>query len=505
MSASKDKHVEDPDTAAVEGEAAAAEAPEKLNLDVKIEKRSACERHVVVSVPREDIDRYFDNSYSELMGKAEVPGFRHGRAPRKLVESRFRKDVGDQVKMSILMDSMTQISEGGDLSPISEPDFDPVAVSIPDEGPMTFEFDIEVRPEFDLPDWKGLSIERPVREFTAAEVDKQLQDVLARRGRLEPLEGAADVGDYVTVNLAFKDGDQEISSAKEETIRIRHVLSFRDGKVERFDKLMKGVKAGETREGEAKLSADAPNEALRGKTIKAVFEVLEVKKLVLPQLTPALLEELGGFENEDELREAVKDTLERRLQYEQQQRARQQILAALTVAANWDLPPELLKRQAVRELERSVLELRRSGFSDADIRAHENELRQNSRSSTAKALKEHFILERIAEEEGIEDLPEDYDLEIELIAQQTGDSPRRTRANLEKRGMMDALRNQIIERKAIDLIVSHAKFKEVPYKLEATEAEAIDQNAGGQEAEADIPEAKHSEGPEALRQPQERG
>ncbi len=218
------------------------------------------------------------------------------RAPRKLVESRFRKDVGDQVKMSLLMDSMTQISEDGSLSPISEPDFDPVAVSIPEDGPMIFEFDIEVRPEFELPKWQGLSIERSTHEFTDAEVDKQLKDLLARRGRLVPFDGAAQVGDYVTVNLTFKNADgSDVSSAKEETIRIRPVLSFRDGKVERFDKLMKGVKAGETREGEAKLSEDAPNESLRGKTIKAAFEVLEVRKLELPQLTPAMLEELGGF------------------------------------------------------------------------------------------------------------------------------------------------------------------------------------------------------------------
>ena len=117
-----------------------------------------------------------------------------GRAPRKLVEARFRKDVSDQVKSSLLMDSMTQISEDDNLSPISEPDFDPVAVAIPDDGPMTFEFDIEVRPEFDLPQWKGLKIERPVREFTDADVDEQLQGLLARHGRLVPHDGPAEVG-----------------------------------------------------------------------------------------------------------------------------------------------------------------------------------------------------------------------------------------------------------------------------------------------------------------------
>ena len=168
--------------------------------------------------------------------------------------------------------------------------------------------------------------------------------------------------------------------------------------------------------------------------------------------------------------------------------------AALTVAANWELPPELLKRQARRELERSILELRRSGFGEAEIRQHANELRQNSMESTAKALKEHFILERLAEEEKIEDHADDYDEEIRLIAQQRGESPRRVRSQLEKKQLMDALRNQIIERKAIDLILSHATFQDTPYEPdELSDSEAIDQSAGGGNEPDDlIPEAQYA-------------
>jgi trigger factor len=166
------------------------------------------------------------------------------------------------------------------------------------------------------------------------------------------------------------------------------------------------------------------------------------------------------------------------------------VLASLTVAADWDLPPSLLKRQAKRELERSILELRRSGFSDDEIRAHINELQQNSAKSTAKALKEHFILERLAEDEKIEESPEDYETEIALIASQSGESARRVRAQLEKRGLMDTLRNQIIERKAIELILGAAKFKDVPYEIETPEAEALDEDAGGSsEPTADAAEA----------------
>src|SRR5829696_3833767 len=104
------------------------ETPQKLTLQVKVDSPSACQRHITVTVPREDIDRYYDRAFSDLVGTATIPGFRAGRAPRKLVESRFRKDVSDQVKGSLLMDSLSQVSTDNELSPISEPSFDPLAV-----------------------------------------------------------------------------------------------------------------------------------------------------------------------------------------------------------------------------------------------------------------------------------------------------------------------------------------------------------------------------------------
>ena len=467
----------------------AEEATEELNLEVAIDQRSACERHITLTIPREDIDRYYEKEFSELVTSAQVPGFRPGRAPRKLIEARFRKDVADKVKTQLLMDSISQVSEKEDLSAIGEPDFEFEAVELPDEGPMTFEFDLEVRPQFDLPQWKGLKIEKPVREFTEADVDRALENLLARYGQLVPYDGPAEVGDYVSTNLTFQHGDQVLSRANEEVIRIRPVLSFRDGKIEKFDELLAGVRAGETREGQAVLTDDAPNVAMRGMTVAAVFEVLEVKKLQLPEMTPAFLAAVGDFESEADLRDAVRDNLQRQLEYHQRRSAREQITAALTVAAGWDLPPDLLRRQSDRELSRAVLELRRSGFSEEEIRAHENELRQNSRESTARALKEHFILERIAEEEQIEDTPEDHEAEIALIATQSDENPRRVRARLEKSGQMDALRNQIVERKVIDLILAEATFEAVPYQPEGSQAEAIDRAAGGGEPESDIPEA----------------
>ncbi|HEY4232523.1 MAG TPA: trigger factor, partial [Lacipirellulaceae bacterium] len=425
---------------AVAADQANEEEDQPLQLSVAVKQPSACERHVTVTIPRDDINRYFDNAYGEMMPTAAVPGFRIGRAPRKIVEHRFKEQVTDQVKSALLMDSLEQISEDKTFTAISEPKFDLEAVDVPDDGPMTFEFTIEVRPEFDLPEWKGLKLKRLVRDFSDADVDLQLEQMLARYGQLVPFDGPAAEGDYVTANITSTAGGEQIAHEAETVIRIRPTLSFIDGRLEDFAKLMEGVTAGEKRTASLSLMQDAPNSELRGKKVDVEFDVLEVKKLKLPELTPDFLQEIGSFDSEAELRDAVRKNLARQLEYQEQRNARGQITALLTKSADWELPHGLLERQSARELERAVMELRRSGFSEAEISARENQLRQNSAASTATALKEHFILERIAEEEKIDVEDGDYDKEIFLIAAQSGESPRRVRAQLEKRGLMDVLR-----------------------------------------------------------------
>ena len=231
---------------------------------------------------------------------------------------------------------------------------------------------------------------------------------------------------------------------------------------------------------------------MRGKELDAQLEVTAVKRMSLPELTPSFLEEIGGFEDESDLREAVRQELERQMTYYQQRQLRQQISGQLTQTANWDLPSDMLRRQAHRELERAVLELRASGFGDEFIRAYQNEIRQNSQQATERAMKEHFILERIAEEEELDAEPGDYDTEVGLIAEQSQESPRKVRARLEKRGQMDALRNQIVERKVIALITSHAEFKDVPFQPQKDETAAIDRSVTGHEGEVEIPDAKYA-------------
>jgi len=186
------------------------------------------------------------------------------------------------------------------------------------------------------------------------------------------------------------------------------------------------------------------------------------------------------------------------VKFRQQQAVRQQITSLLTAGANWALPPALLRKQTKREVQRMVLELQSAGFSNDVIQTHANELSRRSLAYTETALKEHFILERLAEEHEIDAEPDDYSREIELIAEQSGMPARRVRARLEKQGEMDSLRNQIVERKVIELITSHALVEEVPYEPPTDDVVAIDHVISGVEEREPIPEAHHGEEPKPL-------
>jgi len=468
-------------------------APEtpKLEFDVKVEPVSACERHVVITIPRAEVDRYLKRGFDEVTPKAELPGFRAGKAPRKLIESRFKNEVAEQVKSSLIMESLQQVTEGGHFSAISEPDFDYKAIEVPPEGDFRYEFDIEVRPDFETPKWEGLELSRLTCDLTDADVDRQTARTLSRFMQGEPVDGEAQPGDVVTVNIRFYDGDRLFSQVEEESVPLRPELTFGDAIIKDFDKLLAGAREGDQRETAVTISDTAPNPAHRGKELRAELEVVEIRRIQIDEISEKLLDDLG-FENTDELRAFVRAELERQFQYHQHQDLRKQIVAKLTEGADWEMPESLVNKQTSRELQRMVLELQRSGFDRDKINQYINAARFNARASTIEALREHFVLEKIAEELKLEPTSQEYDAEIELLAEQSDSSPRRVRARLEKSGQMDAIRNQIIERQVIERIVGAAKLNNKPdtqFLKQGATSSSIDFLVSGSPAE--IPEAHH--------------
>jgi trigger factor len=430
--------------------------PEKLQLTVKIDKPSSCLRHVVVTIPRVEVDRYFRKTFDEIAPRADLPGFRPGKVPRKLLESRFKQTAADQVKSGLVMDSLQQITEGGEFSAISEPDMDFGAVDIPESGDFTYEFKIEVRPEFETPNWKGLEITKTEFDLTDDEVETQLARTLERVTQGEPFDGEAKIGDRLVIDVDFTHDGRSVSQIEEQLVVLRSKLSLADTVIEDFGALLVGAREGDVRKTKVKVLDTSLNEVFRGMEVDAEIKVVEIRRVNVEGLGSSVLETLG-FDSAEELRAFVREELQRQCEYHQNQLIREQVTAKLTEGAAWELPPAMVRRQADRELHRRVLELRRSGFTDDQIRSVINNVRRNIESTTQDALRQHFVLEKIAEDLSIEPTEAEYDAEVELIALQSDLTPRQIRNKLERNGQMDALRNQILERRVIEQIVAEAK------------------------------------------------
>lgn len=458
-------------------EVSAEEGKHKLALDVQIQDVGPCRKHLKVTVPRSEIERQFEDSLGTLQRDAQVPGFRPGRAPRQLVVKRFRKQVSDQVKSSLLMAALEQIDEDYQLNPITQPNLDVEAISLPDDGPMFFEMEVEVRPDFPIPSYKGLKAKRPVKTISEKDVDVQLDRFLERYAQMVPkFEGGAEIGDFLTADLTFLRDGVELNQVKEIQFRLQPELRFQDGHIPGIGTALTGVKPGEAREVEAKLGSSTADPSLRGQAVTVQIQVKDLKQFRLPEVDAPFLEKIG-FDNLDELRDAVRDALKRRLETQQRQAIRRQILDTLIESTPFDLPSDLVSRQEKGTTRRLVLELRQEGFSENEIRAREAEIRANAHEMTLRSLKEFFLLAKVAEAEGIKVDDADLELELESMAARTDESVRRVRARVEKEGLAEAIATQILERKALERILEGVEIEDVPLDEPESAVETLDQTA----------------------------
>lgn len=454
----------------------------KLELDVQITDVGPCKKHVKVAIAAAEIEKQFEESFGNMQREAQVPGFRPGHAPRQLVEKRFRKQVGEQVKSALLMGALEQLDEDYELNPITQPDLDLKTIELPTEGPMQFEMDVEVRPEFEAPAYKSLTVKRPTRSITEDELDAQYKRFLERYGQLVPkLDAGAEVGDQITADLRFHRGEKVYNEVKEVSFRLQDELRFQDGSVSDVAGALRGVRPGETRQADAVIGQSSPDPELRGQTIRVDFAVQDLKSFRLPEADGEFLRNLG-FDSVEDLRGALREALERRLAAQERQAVRREVLDQLIAATPFDLPEELVARQEKSTLRRIVAQMKQEGFTENDIRAREAELRANAKGATLRSLKEFFILAKVAEAEEIKVDDEDLEIEVERIADRSGESERRVRSRIEKEGLADAMASDILERKTLDRILEFVQFEEVALEAQK-DVETLDQTASAITAE----------------------
>ena len=417
---------------------------------------------LTVEVPPDEARPVLDLAYRHISGRVNVPGFRKGKAPRKVIDAQVgRSTVLREFLEHALHDFYLGAVREHELAPIADPDFEDVDVGDIEGTGFKFTATVEVRPRvsFDDGDYKGLRLERPSTEVTEADLDEQLERLRDRFAELEPVGRPARRGDYVVADIHAYVHDQEIPEASGQGV----LYEVGSGQlVPELDPEIEGKRKGEILKVNAKLPEAFGERAGQEVTFQVLLKEVKAKKL--PTLDDDFARTASEFDSLDDLRADVREKLGRLKEAAVQGALRDRALEALIEKINVELPDRLVDAETESRVRSARDRAESQGVTlDQVLEASgvdELAVRSDARAHAIRAIRADLALEAVARAEGIKVSDEEIDAAVRDIAGQLGRDVKDVRRSLERSGQITSLAGDIIRDKALNLVVESAEVVE---------------------------------------------
>ncbi|MHC4551543.1 MAG: trigger factor [Planctomycetota bacterium] len=437
------------------------ETTDEIKNVVTVTDAGPCKKKIEIEIPAEAIHNKLDAKYQELKKDAEVPGFRKGRAPIRLLEKRFGTDITQQVKLELLVAASEDAMKDNKIDTLGEPDIDHEAIDLPEEGPMKVEFEVEVRPEFDLPDLEGIAIEKPKVEVDDKKVDEEIAALCKRAGVWTPKDSAAAMDDQVIADVVLvTEGSADHDQRENTEITVREQGFVAGIPVEKLDKLLVGAKHGDKKETSVEINDTFWKEELRGKKVDITIEVKEVKSMVPAELNEELFGRLN-VDDEADLKEKIREQMSQQAEQQARGAMSQQVHAYLADKIDIELPADIVASQAVSILQRQYSNMLMQGMPKEVVDEQMDQLKASSDEQAADQMKSFFIMDKLAEKFEVEVTDEEINGHIAYAAASRGRRPEKMREELARDGSLAQFTLQIREEKCIEKILEKANIKEV--------------------------------------------
>jgi trigger factor len=404
-------------------------------------------------------------SIETIAAEADIPGFRKGRVPRQVVEKRFGRMIRSETKNQLVSSAYSEAVQQNNLRVLGEPEnaenLDDLAIE--PGSPVTFSLEVEVAPEFELPDLDGIEVKKPSADVPDEMVEEQIEQLRQNEGDLEPQE-QAEAGDFCIGKGDIKDEEgTERLTLDGAVIQIPKKDSDGSGAVlgvlvSDFATQVGSPKTGDTLEIKTVGPENHENPELRGKKLTVTFEISQIQRIV-----PASIEDLTarfGLTDEKQLHETIALQLNQRAVINQQAAMREQIADHLLDSVEMDLPEKLTQGQAERNMQRQRMEMMYRGVDPMLIEQRMAELRAKSQESARRELKLFFILASVAEKFNVQVNEEEVRGRIAQIAAERNMRPQDLFEQLMQQNQIPQVAQQIREHKAIDEVLTRAKVVE---------------------------------------------
>ena len=443
---------------------------EEIKNVVTIEDAGPCKKKVSIEILQDKIKQALDAEFKDLQRDAEVPGFRKGRAPMRLIEKKFGTDITERVKLKLLAEATDAAISEKKIDVLGDPDIDHDAIELPEKDSLKFDFEVEVRPEFDLPSLEGIAVDKPKITVGDDEINEQIESICKRAGIWEPKDGAVEQGDRVVADVVMDiEGAEE--DDKRENIEITvDSNGFIEGvPVENLVDVLAGAKSGDEKKTKVDVSATFHNEQLRGKGVDITIDVKEVKSLVPAELNEDFFTRIG-LDDEADLRDRISEQLEQQADSQAKQQMAEQIHKYLRDKTKLELPESIVADQSTRILQRQYSNMLLQGMAREQMDQQMGQMRAASEDEARDQLKTFFIMDKVAEKLEVEVSDEEVNSRIAQIAAMRGRRPEKMREELARDGSLAQFSLEIREQKCIDKMLESAKITEV--KAKKTEKKA---------------------------------
>ncbi len=415
----------------------------------KIKKSNGTARHMEIVLPTDRVDKVLKEVLQEIRKEADIAGFRRGKAPEDLVLSNYREKIMDETKRRLVPQAYQDALAAHKVTPVSLPELSDVVMD--PKGELSFTAKVDARPEIKLKRYKGIKAERRKITVTDDEVEEALSRVRNMHAEFIGTDGPIRKGDYGICDVeAFIDG--KLISKKREKAWIE---ANRENSMLGLGEELCGMNAGEKKTIDVTLPEGYPDKKYAGKKAEFTVEVKEIREKKLPEMDDELAKK-AGKETIAQLREELRTQIMERKELNDKIKMKNRIMEFLLKKHDFDLPESMVNRQFDVLMKRAKDELVKKGVDEKAIESHTGKLNEQLMKEARNKVRIYFILDEIADQEGISVTDEEVDAWLESMSGYYNQEFDDVKKYYEEHDLLGGVEEQLREDKTLDFLLSEA-------------------------------------------------
>jgi trigger factor len=426
-------------------------------MDVKVEEITELTRKVTITLPGDQVKTKLEEAYSKLQKESKMKGFRRGKVPRSVIVKSYKPQVEAEVGEKLVQETYFDIIEKQELDPVVHPEIS--EPSFNDDGTFTYIAQIDVRPAFELTDYKGIEVEKPDSTVEEAAVDFEITTMQREMAALKSVEErSAEMGDVVIVDYQGFHKGHPMKQVKNDDYTV-DVGSGRMG--QEFEAKLVGMNKGEEAQHEVDFPEKHPNPILAGKKIEFRIKLKDIKERVLAELNDEFAKDVNEqFKTLDEFKNAIRERLQGDKENAADGELTDRIMQKLLEKNQFEVPERLVRFEVEEMIKQTEQQLEKSGMNLESAGMNRQELEKSNRAVALQRVAGDFILKKIAEVEEIKVNDEDLERSFKKIGDQYNMSVAKVKEFFQNRDDLLPLMNEVLNEKVLKFLRDEASLVE---------------------------------------------